>query len=89
MYQARLRQQEVLNQKAKEALEQQRELKKKPINDDLSSETKPATDRMNQASSTSKLKTTKKSHSSTKTIRATEYNPMQPWSAGATGGTYR
>ena len=92
MYQARLRQQEILNQKAKEALEQQRELlRKKATNDDSSSDTKPTNDGTNQLSSTTKKQSTKPSSTKAqpKSITTSGYNPMQPWSASAGGGTYR
>jgi hypothetical protein len=91
MYQARLRQQEILNQKAKEALEQKRELlKTKPKNDDPSLEPNPTHDKKTSPTSSTKkpssLATTK---SKPNAVRTTEYNPMNPWSASAGGGTYR
>ena len=94
MYQARLRQQEILNQKAIEALKQQRELlKKKPVNHDDTTSSTSSNNGTNQTSSTIKkystksLSTTTKSNS--KTATTTGYNAMQPWSASASGGTYR
>lgn len=94
MHQARLRQQEILNQKAKEALEQRRELlKKKAMNDDPSSEPKQSNDGKSQTTSTTKKHSAKQSSKTTtskpKTTPTPGYNPMQPWSASASGGTYR
>jgi hypothetical protein len=91
MYQARLRQQEILNQKAKEALEQKRELlKTKPKNDDPSSEPNSTHDNeTSQTSSTKKPSSLATTKSKLKAARTTEYNPMNPWSASAGGGTYR
>lgn len=92
MHQARLRQQEILNQKAKEALEQQRELlKKKPnLDNDPSSNTDQTNDGdSNQTNMTATKKYTTKPSSNSKTIPSSGYNPMQPWSASTGGGTYR
>lgn len=91
MHQARLRQQEILNQKAKEALEQKRELlKKKPLLDhDSSSNLDPTNGDSNQTNSTTTKKYTTKPSSQSKTIPSSGYNPMQPWSASTGGGTYR
>jgi hypothetical protein len=94
MHQARLRQQELLNQKAKEALEQRRELlKEKVMNDDPSSEPKQANDGISQTTSTTKKHSAKPSSKTTtskpKTTTTSGYNPMQPWSASAGGGSYR
>ena len=89
MHQARLRQQEILNQKAKDALELQRELlKKKP------SEPKPTNDSTNQTTSATTKYATKPSSTATTsksktTTTSSGFNPMQPWSASAGGGLYR
>ena len=89
MHQARLRQQEILNQKAKDALELQRELlKKKP------SEPKPTNDSTNQTTSATTKYATKPSSTATTsksktTTTSSGFNPMQPWSASAGGGSYR
>jgi hypothetical protein len=79
MHQARLRQQELLNEKAREALQKQKEMKKTAGTDQSSVQTDVEVSKSVKSAS-SKSKPAKLS---------TGYNPMQPWSASSGGGTYR
>jgi hypothetical protein len=81
LYQARMRQQEIYNQRAKEMLEENRR------SESATGELIPdvATDK-NPAKKSNKKKT---AYTSSKSAASGGYNPMQPWTSSAGGDGYR